>query len=173
MSLVAADASEPQTQDDKREHSKALFESLIDPETPLWVVEDAGAMARIDLVREGVPANILDYLPRWLGLSRERLLTMLGLPRATIDRKLREHRVLSQDESERVLGLIRLFSMVERMMEESSQIQKFDSGRWLGSWLDRPNPALGGRRPGSLIDTVEGRDLVGTLVSRMQSGAYS
>ena len=40
------------------------------------------------------------------------------------------------------------------------QAQGFDAARWLGQWLDRPQPSLGGRRPAELIDTPTGIEVV-------------
>ncbi len=49
----------------------------------------------------------------------------------------------------------------------------FDGPRWIAAWLERAHPALGGRRPGDLLDTADGRGLVRNLLARQQSGAYA
>ena len=49
----------------------------------------------------------------------------------------------------------------------------FDAAKWVAAWLDRPQPALGGKRPAELMDTADGRSIVSDLVARMQSGAYT
>ena len=51
--------------------------------------------------------------------------------------------------------------------------EAFDAAGWLAAWLDEPVPALGGRRPGELLDTAEGRALVSRLLMQMQAGTYA
>ncbi len=133
------------------------------------------AIARIALVRQGIPAARVEEVAARLGLSKEKLYSAIGVARATVDRKIREGRLLSADESERLLGVMRLIGQVERMMEESGDPDappEYDPVRWLGEWLDDPNPALGGERPAALLDTADGRELVSNLLGSMQSGAY-
>lgn len=131
-------------------------------------------MARIRLVRAGVPSRRVQELADALGWSKEQLYSSLGIARATVDRRIREDSPLSPDESERVLGLWQLVQDVERMYEESGDpdVVDFDPARWLGEWLADPNPALGGERPAALLDTADGRTLVGRLLGAMQAGTY-
>lgn len=41
------------------------------------------------------------------------------------------------------------------------------------AWLDRPNRALSGATPRSLLDTPEGRERVLTVLGRLTHGVYS
>jgi uncharacterized protein (DUF2384 family) len=52
-------------------------------------------------------------------------------------------------------------------------VEGFSAARWVAEWLQRPHPALGGRRPGELMDTADGRELLTDLLARQQSGAYT
>jgi len=47
-----------------------------------------------------------------------------------------------------------------------------DVPRWLGRWIEQPQPALGGRRPAELLDTPTGAEVVTRLLGSMASGAY-
>jgi putative toxin-antitoxin system antitoxin component (TIGR02293 family) len=102
----------------------------------------------------------------------EKLYRTAGLARPTIDRKIRASQRLNPDESERVMGVARLVGQAQSLMQESGDTSDFDAGRWVGDWLQRPLPALGGNSPGELMDTVDGRALVSDLLSQQQSGAY-
>ena len=135
---------------------------------------DGDVMARIRLVRAGVPSRRVQEAADALGWSKEQLYSSLGIARATVDRKIREDRPLSADEGERVLGLLQLIQDVERMYEESGDpdVVDFVPARWLGEWLAGPNPALGGECPAALLDTADGRTLVGRLLGAMQAGTY-
>lgn len=61
--------------------------------------------ARIALIRQGIPASIISNLSSRMSMSKESLLSSLGLSRATIRRKEKDASVLSKDKSERVLGV--------------------------------------------------------------------
>jgi hypothetical protein len=66
---------------------------------------------------------------------------------------------------------------VERMGQgadvEGADLEDYDPGKWLVSWLDTPLPALGGRCPGDLLDTAEGRTLVSRTLMQMQAGSHA
>lgn len=129
--------------------------------------------ARIALIRQGIPASMISSLSSRMGMSKENLLSSLGLSRATISRKERDDAVLSKDESERVLGIETLIGMVQTMVERSGDPAGFDAARWVSGWLTKPLPALGGAPPASYMDTFEGQRLVGELLSMSESGAYA
>ena len=128
---------------------------------------------RIDLVKEGVPARLLITLAGDMHVSRERLYAWLGIARATANRKVKADEALSQDESERALGIARLVGQVEKIVGESGDAAGFDAAQWTAAWLQQPNPALGGKAPGGFMDTADGRALVSGLIAQMQSGAYA
>ena len=87
--------------------------------------------------------------------------------------KVKDDGVLSQDESERALGIACLVGQVQKIVSESGEIEGFDAARWTAQWLEEPNAALGGKPPGEFMDTGDGRALVAGLVAQMQSGAYA
>jgi putative toxin-antitoxin system antitoxin component (TIGR02293 family) len=132
-----------------------------------------GLVERIGLVKAGLPAQLLVTLARDMQLPRERLYAWLGIARTTANRKIKGDELLSQDESERALGLSRLIGQVQRVVAESGTPEGFDAARWTAQWLAEPNAALGGQTPGEFMDTADGRSLVAGLVEQMQSGAYA
>lgn len=133
----------------------------------------ADSVDRIGLVRKGLEARTLSTLAEEMQVPRERLYGWLGLPRTTANRKLKREERLSPDESERVLGLVRLVGQVQQIVAESGRPEGFDAARWTAEWLQQPNAALGGRPPAEFMDTGDGRALVEGLVAQMQSGAYA
>lgn len=128
---------------------------------------------RIALIRQGIPASTISSLSARMGLSKENLLSSLGLSRATISRKERDATVLSKDESEKVLGVEALIGMVQVMVEQSGDPAGFNAARWVSEWLNKPLPALAGETPASYMDTFEGQKLVADLLAMSQSGAYA
>lgn len=70
-------------------------------------------------------------------------------------------------------GRQRLIDQVEAMVAESGALEGFDSAKWLASWLQTPNPALGGRLPSEYMHRPEGQQMLSQLLAQMQSGAYA
>lgn len=132
-----------------------------------------GGIERIQMVRKGLPARMLTTLASDMQLPRERLYAWLGIARATANRKVKDDLLLSQDESERTLGIARLIGQVEHIVTESGEPAGFNAAHWTAQWLAEPNPALGGTPPGEFLDTADGRAMVAALVAQMQSGAYA
>lgn len=148
------------------------------PSGPLIVADGAeqyrvDPSVRIALIRQGMPASTISQLSSRMGISKELLLSSLGLSRATISRKEKDAALLSKDESERVLGVEMLIGIVQTMVEQSGDPTGFDAARWLSGWLTSPVPALAGETPASYLDTFEGQRLVGELLAMTQSGAYA
>lgn len=138
-------------------------------------VSDLDPMARVDLVRHGVPASFVQQLSDELRMDRSALYKTLGMARSTTERKLRENKRLSSADSERIVGLARLVGQVARLLEQSGNpsADTVDAAQWTASWLERPNNALGGLRPAELMDNAEGRALVADVIARAESGAYA
>ena len=128
---------------------------------------------RIAAIRRGVPAAQLNVLAERMQLPKESLISLLRLSRATVNRKARDMKPLSQDESERVLGVEYLIGQVENMVRQSGAPQGFDAAVWVAAWLHTPLPALGNQPPASYMDTVEGQKLVSGILAMAQSGAYA
>ncbi|QPF72257.1 DUF2384 domain-containing protein [Roseateles sp. DAIF2] len=136
-------------------------------------VFQADAFERVRWVKQGIPASAVEHIAKRMAMPKERLVLTLGLARATVDRKARENKSLSTDESSRVLGMARLVGQVEFIVEESGNPIGFNAAEWVARWLEQPLPALGGRRPAEFMDTPDGQALVSNLVARMYSGAHA
>ena len=133
-------------------------------------------MANLDraaLVKTGAPAKIVRVISDEMDISKDRLVRITGLTRATVNRKIASKASLSADESERVVGLAKLIGQVETMVTESGNTEGFKPAKWFAEWIARPVPALGGRKPEEFLDTSDGREAVSQLLARMQSGVYA
>jgi putative toxin-antitoxin system antitoxin component (TIGR02293 family) len=136
-------------------------------------VYEADPIARVMSIKQGVPAIVVDTVAREMKVPKERLLGTLGIARATLDRKAKDNKPLSPDDSSRVVGLARLVGLVEAMVRESGNPEGFSAPEWVATWLAQPLPALGGRAPAELMDTAEGQQIVSNLLERARSGAYA
>lgn len=133
----------------------------------------ASRAERVQWIRQGVPAVALIDLVEEMNIPKERLYHTLRFSRATIDRKIARKTNLTPEQSERLIGLEKLIGQVSVMVSQSGNPDGFNASRWVGEWLTRPLPALGGEMPGDLMDTIEGQEIVSRLLTQSQSGAYA
>lgn len=148
----------------------AGLEDLPMPSPLQW--HEAPLAVRMDLLRRGVPANWLRQSEQAMTLTRSSLCNLLGLKVSTMNRKLLKRCLLNPDESERLMGLQHLIGQVEAVVRDCGDGSRFDAGRWLADWLQRPNRALGGDLPAEFMDTAVGREQVGRLIGAQRSGSY-
>jgi putative toxin-antitoxin system antitoxin component (TIGR02293 family) len=133
----------------------------------------AAPLERIKLVKSRLPASQAKTIISDLAIPSGSASRALHVSVSTLNRKTKMREALTQDESERVLGLARLIGQVQAMVEESGDPAGFDAREWTARWLSEPLPALGGARPLDLMDTMEGQSLVAETLARVQSGAYA
>jgi putative toxin-antitoxin system antitoxin component (TIGR02293 family) len=148
------------------------FHAWSDPDQALKLFR-AGVVDRVKIVKDGVPALYVNVLTACMGMPKDKFYRTIGLMRPTVDRKVRASKRLNQDESERVMGIARLIGLTQSLVQDSAGPEEFDAAKWVAAWLDRPLPALGGKRPGEFMDTADGRTLVADLLAQQQSGAYA
>ncbi|MDH5539578.1 MAG: DUF2384 domain-containing protein [Rhizobacter sp.] len=133
--------------------------------TPLQLVE---------IERRGVAGSFLKDLSRRMDIPAARVFSMLGVPKATAEKKASAGEVVAGSGGQAALGVAKLIAIAQAIVANSTarQAQGFDAARWLGQWLDRPQPSLGGRRPAELIDTPTGIEVVSRLLGSIESGSY-
>lgn len=129
--------------------------------------------ARIKMIRTGVKAGDAKQMISDLHFDQHALLGALNLKTATVNRKAARDEALSSEESERVLGVASLVGQLQAIVEESGEPDGFDATLWVSRWLREPLPALGGEKPLSLLDTMEGQALVADTLAKVQSGAFA
>lgn len=133
-------------------------------------VYDAAPRERIDIIQIGIDAELIPILAKALNIRREQLIDDLGFGRSSIARKVRNKEKLSTDQSERVVGVMKLIGLVEKTVAESGEAKGFDAAQWVGRWMQQPNRGLGGRRPADLMGIVEGQEMVSNLLLSAQAG---
>lgn len=80
---------------------------------------------------------------------------------------------LSLDESDRLLRLVGLITLVREMVERSGSPEGFRASHWLGVWLRQSCPAFGGQRPVEYLRSSDGFQLLEQTLMQMESGAYA
>jgi putative toxin-antitoxin system antitoxin component (TIGR02293 family) len=133
----------------------------------------AAPLDRVRIVKTGVPAVQAKAFLGALSTPSGRLYEALDLKPSTVNRKVQKKELLSTDESERIMGLVKLFGQVEAMVQESGDPSGFNAREWTMHWLSEPLAAFGGVRPMDLMDTMEGQTLISDALARIQTGAYA
>ena len=130
---------------------------------------------RIRLEREGVPSVIVRSLILELSVKSADFQRMIRIPKATFTKKMQGESLISGTQGQSVLGILELINCVEDLIStepNNCDIEKFELEKWVGNWVFRPQPALGGMMPAEYMDTPSGRDSVMRVVGSIQSGAY-
>lgn len=148
-------------------HNKGVedFVQQVCRATPLELVEAE---------RYGVDGRFLKDLSKWIDMPAARVFTMLGVPKATAEKKAMQGDIVSGSGGQAAIAVAKLLGTAKSIVENSTapEAKGFDSAKWLGHWLERPQPALGGRKPADLIDTPTGVEIVSRLLGSIESGAY-
>ncbi|MCF8168891.1 MAG: DUF2384 domain-containing protein [Rhodoferax sp.] len=128
----------------------------------------------VEAERHGVDGRFLKDLSKLIDIPASRVFTMLGVPKATAEKKAMQGGLVSGSGGQAAIAIAKLLGMAEAIVESSTSLEAdgFDSAKWLGQWLERPQPALGARKPADLMDTPTGVEVVTRLLGALESGAY-
>lgn len=134
----------------------------------------AEPMVLVETERHGVDGRFLKDLSKRMDVPATRIFDMLGVPKATAEKKSAAGEVLTGSGGQAAIGVAKLIAMAQEIVANSTakEAHDFDAARWLGQWLERPQPSLGGRKPAELIDTPTGVEVVARLLGSIESGAY-
>ncbi len=116
----------------------------------------------VPALRKGFRYAVLRRTSDRIGLPFEEVVEALGMSKRTLARRKIEG-VLSPAESERLLRFARI---VERARDVIGAERA-------AAWLRRPNRALGGAAPLSLLDTDVGAQEVEDVLGRIEYGVYT
>ena len=137
-------------------------------------VHAADPLQLIETERKGVAGIFVKDLAKRMEIAAQRMFEILGVPKATAVKKIAAGDVLSGSGGRAALGMAKLLGLAKEIVENSTapEAKDFDAAKWLGQWLERPQPSLGGRRPSELLDTPTGLGVVTRLLGAIESGAY-
>jgi len=138
------------------------------------VVSHATPYQLVEIERHGVDGRFLKDLSKRLHISQLHVFDMIGVPKATAEKKVAAGEVISGSGGQAAIGMAKLIAKVSEMAANSPapEAKDFDAAKWLGRWIDIAQPALGGRKPSELLDTPTGLDVVLKLLGAIESGAY-
>jgi putative toxin-antitoxin system antitoxin component (TIGR02293 family) len=118
----------------------------------------------VEMIREGLPANILPALAGELAMDRKTVAQAVGISERTLSRRLSHRSRLSSAESDRTVRLARVLALATETLGGIAKASQ---------WLQSPNRTLEGRTPFELLDTDTGVQSVETVLGRIAYGVYS
>jgi putative toxin-antitoxin system antitoxin component (TIGR02293 family) len=143
--------------------AKKITKSTIPEEDFSSVLREPEAPYLIDRVRDGLPLEEFHATQELLGLTEERLGSLLGMSRATLHRRKKTGN-LDRAESDRLVRYARLFSRA------AAALGGVEGAR---SWLLAPAVAFHGECPLDFADTEIGAREVEALLGRIEHGVFS
>ena len=142
----------------KRKPAKSLFAN-----SPLAFLDLGEPEQVIERTRKGLPAQTIDFLAGVLALSRSAFLDVVRIPLSTAERRLRTGESLTAEESDRIIRVAKILRRAVEVFGDEGQAK---------AWMTDSVSSLGGRSPLSLLDTMEGYDLVANTLVRIEYGVY-
>ncbi len=139
------------------------------------LLRTAALTDRVEIERHGVPYQVVQDLIDQIGVSSTDFQRYVRIPKATFTKKMKDKALFAGTPGQSVVGLLELINRVEDMLaadDDNPAATGFDVEAWVGQWIRRPQPALGGLAPAELLDTPSGRDSVMRVLGAIQSGAY-
>ncbi len=134
----------------------------------------ATPLERMQFEREGIAGSLLKAMATEMQIPTMRFYDMIGVPKATAEQKIAKNQPIAGASGHAALGVARLLGMVSDMLAHSTapDTENFDAAKWLGQWLERAQPALGGKKPADFLDTPTGFEVVSRTLGAIESGAY-
>lgn len=122
-------------------------------------------MERVGIIRQGIPYDSIEVISKRLNRPIKSVLTILGVAQTTYNKKKSEQSLLGSRDSELILTITELIDYgLDVFNNEEDKFQR---------WLKKPNLALGGCSPESMLDTITGSNEVKFGLNRIEFGNLS
>lgn len=119
---------------------------------------------RIQTVRSGaISTSIIPELSQAIASDASSVWRLLGVSERTASRRMAKQENLKTNEADRLIRLVEALELAEDLFGDPVKARR---------WLNKPNRALGGVVPLSLLDTHSGFELVRQALGRLAYGVY-
>lgn len=119
-------------------------------------------MERVSIIRKGLPYGSIEVISQKADLPVKQVLSLLGVPQTTYNKKKKDEDLLSGRDSEIILVL-------SEVLEYGLQVFNEEKEKFI-RWLKKPNISLGGASPDSLFDSLTGIQEVRNSLNRLEYG---
>ncbi|MFN0053568.1 MAG: antitoxin Xre/MbcA/ParS toxin-binding domain-containing protein [Planctomycetales bacterium] len=115
-------------------------------------------------IRAGFPYAALEVLAGLLDMPMRDVTEVLGMAPRTLARRKKSRGQLSPIESDRLYRCARIVQLAANLLGDLDKTR---------AWLARPNLALGGNTPLSMLDTEPGARQVENVLTQISHGIYA
>ena len=123
------------------------------------------SLKRLSIIRSGVPYAALETISQKLNQPIKAILELFNIPQTTYNKKKGEQALLGTRDSEIVLLITELLVYGKQVFnQEEAKLQR---------WLKKPNAALAGHTPESLLDTSTGITEVRHCLDKIEYGNFA
>jgi len=126
-----------------------------------FVAKEAPSAAKIDAIRAGIDAGVVDDMVRYFHVSKGEIFDVLSTPASTGHRLIKHGRLLDRAASERVVRVADIARLAEDAFGGQAQATE---------WLTTPNLALENATPLSMLDTELGAGEVRRILASINYG---
>jgi uncharacterized protein (DUF2384 family) len=128
----------------------------------------------VAMEKNGINASEVVHDLEQLGIPKNRGFEFLNIPKATAHNKITSGKNFVGIEALASIRIKKMLALAESIASNSlhPDAKNFDSGKWLGEWIERPQPALGGRKPTEFLNTETGGQRILQLLGALESGSY-
>ena len=126
-----------------------------------FVAKETPAAQKIDIIRAGVGARVVDDMVAYLAVPKAVIFALLHTPESTAHKLIKDNRNLDAAASERVVRV----ADITRLAEAT-----FGAREAATHWLKSANLALAGATPLSMLDTEPGAGEVRKLLHAIDAG---
>lgn len=126
-----------------------------------FVARDAPISAKIDVIRRGVAAGVVDGMAAYLDVPKNQIFALLHSPESTAHRLIKDDRRLDSGITERIVRVADAARLAQRTFGGRAEANR---------WLKAPNLALGGATPLSMLDTEPGAAEVRRILGAIDYG---
>ena len=129
------------------------------------VLEWNDKKGRLEAIHFGIPYDAIDSISEKLNRSIKFVLSLLGMPQTTYNKKKKEQAHLNLRDGE-------LIVLLAELIEYGKEVFNNEDEKFL-RWLQKPNISLGGSAPETFLDTATGIDEVRACLNRIDHGIFA
>lgn len=145
-----------------RPYGTPKFNSLsVNEETLEWY----GIQSRLKTIYEGISYDAIETIAQELNRPVKFVLSILRIPQTTYNKKKKEQAHLDLRDGELILLIAELIAYGKEVFNHEDE--KFQR------WMEKPNIALGGRIPETLLDTASGIEELKRILNSIDYGIFS
>ncbi|MDP2188148.1 MAG: DUF2384 domain-containing protein [Sphingobacteriaceae bacterium] len=123
------------------------------------------SLERLSAIRSGIPYAALETISQKLNQPIKAILELFNIPQTTYNKKKSEQALLGTRDSEIIILLTELLDYGNQVFNhEQSKFQR---------WLKKPNAALAGHTPESMLDTSTGIAEVRLCLDKIEYGNFA